>query len=139
MKPLLVGSRDYYTACLFRLEETRGHILNEQEYSELRKETLDELTEKTRKPAFAVASGSIALLGFFAAGASLLSEKAHPALLPVLGLISAAMGIFALHMVRDSKRIRTPEERMEMLESLREHSLVTEVEFSTICEKLKAA
>lgn len=139
MKPLLVGSRDYYTACLFRLEETRGHILSEEEYSALRRETLDELGVETRKPAFAIAAAVIAVFGGITGVISLLSAAANPLVLLVSCLVTLAAGVVAATLLRKTKSNRTVEERLEMLESLREHRLVTEVEFSRISDRLKAA
>jgi hypothetical protein len=139
MKPLLVGSRDYYSACLFRLEETRGHILSEQEYSELRKQTLDELAVQTGKPVFALAATVIAAFSGVAGVISLLSGNANPALLFGLSLATLGAGIVAALMLRKTAGAKSADERLAMLASLREHRLVTEVEFSTISERLKAA
>lgn len=139
MKPLLAGNRDYYSACLFRLEETRGHILSEQEYSALRKETLDELAVETRKPVFAIAAAVVAVFGGLAGVVSLVSAKANPLALMASSLVTLVAGASAAFLLRKTPRQKTAAERLEMLESLREHRLVTEVEFSTICDRLKAA
>ena len=137
MKPLLIGERDYYSACLFRLEESRGHILNEQEYTALRRETLDELAVAAQRPAFTVCAICVALLGCAAGVGTLFSISA--AVLLGIAICSLLSGMFAAWMVRKKAIKKSASVRLEMLASLREHKLVTDVEFSTLRERLQDA
>jgi hypothetical protein len=139
MKPLLVGSRDYYSACLFRLEETRGHLLSEAEYAALRKETLDELAAATRKPVFAICAASIALLSSAAGLISLATGSAHPSVIFVLGVCTLAFATITAGLLRKVSKEKSSTERLEMLESLREHRLVSDGEFTELRQQLKAA
>ena len=139
MKPLFIGSRDYYSACLFRLEETRGHILSEQEYAALRRETLDELGAATRSLAFTISAASIALLGSAAGVVSALTGSAYAALLLGIGGCSLFFGLLTAWLARKTSVKKSASERLEMLASLHEHKLVTDVEFSTLRERLKEA
>ena len=137
MKPLLIGERDYYSARLFRLEESRGHILSEQEYAALRRETLDELAAAARRPAFTVCAVCVALLGCAAGIGSILSVSA--AVLLGIAICSSISGIVAAWLVRGTSIKKSASDRLEMLASLREHKLVTDVEFSTLRERLQEA
>ena len=139
MKPLLVGARDYYAACLFRLEETRGHLLNEKEYETLRQETLAELSATTRKPVFAICAVSIALLASSAGVLSLISGHGHPAVLLGISIATMISALTAATLLRKAAQEKATTDRLEMLDSLREHRLVTDVEFSQLRERLKAA
>ncbi len=139
MKPLLIGQRDYYTACLFRLEETRGHILSEQEYAALRRETLDELAAATRRPAFAICAAFVALLGGATGTVSLTTGSIHAGLLLEVGMCSLVFGLLAAGLVSRASAERSAAERLEMLASLREHKLVTDMEFSSLRERLQEA
>lgn len=139
MKPLLIGSRDYYTACLFRLEETRGHLLSEQEYMTLRRETLDELAVATRRPAFAISAAFVALFGCVLGLVSMLTGSVHAPLLLGIGGCSVFFGLLTAWLVRTTSVGKSASERLEMLASLHEHRLVTDVEFSTLRERLEEA
>ncbi len=139
MKPLLVGARDYYSACLFRLEETRGHILNEREYETLRKETLAELAATTRKHVFAICAVFIALLASSAGVLSLISRNEHLGVLLGISIATVIFALTAATLLRKAAQEKTTADRLEMLDSLREHRLVTDVEFSQLRERLKAA
>ena len=139
MKPLLIGPRDYYTACLFRLEETRGYLLSEQEYAALRRETLDELAAATRRPAFAVCAAFVALLGGATGVVSIATGSIHARLLLGVGICSLVFGVLTAWLVYRASAERSAAERLEMLASLREHKLVTDAEFSTLRERLQEA
>ena len=137
MKPLFVGEQDYYAACLHRLEETRGHLLNEDEYSAVRKELLEELATCTSRRGHVLVKTAAALAGCIAGLMALLFVSNHPALLCVASLMALACGGILVAM--SNRKDADPGMRLAMLDSAREHRLVSDEEFARVHSRLAKA
>lgn len=134
MKPLFVGVCDQYAASLHHLEETRGHLLNEDEYQMLRKELLDELATVERRPLGVAAATAIALAGCLSWILALQFAKQNPAMLYGASIVALLCG--AVLIIQSQQRDPGQKLRLAMLHSAREHKLVNDEEFARVRSRL---
>lgn len=134
MKPLFVGVCDQYAASLHHLEETRGHLLNEDEYQILRKELLDELATVQRRPLGVAAATAIALAGCLAGILALQFARQNPVMLYAASIVALLCG--AVLIAQSQQRDSGQKLRLAMLHSAREHMLVSDEEFARVRSRL---
>ncbi len=139
MKKLLLLPHDYFAACLHRLEETRGHILSEDEYRALRQETLNELATIVRRPATTAAGIATAVLGILSGAVIMAFPNTNPLWLAALAAGTAICAAVFAAKIRRRKQAPawSAEQRLIMLDALLDRRLVTAEEFSRLSERIE--